>query len=139
MILVGMYVPKVPAEKKEKVSSDEKLPPLGKDVWILAFSGLILYMIMTVVQTKLSILVLSEKIGTPATVGVVSAILGVGVVVGGIAFFDLFKKMGRYISVLALAIACISTMFWQTRIVQRHWVLLSFALVFLNRSHDVPL
>ncbi len=98
--MIMVFIPKVPAEKIVKSDVAEKLPSLGKGVYLLSGCTFILFILISIMQIKLATFIIIGKLGDPSSIGLASAVLTGGAMVSGFLFGRLFKSFKRYTSVI---------------------------------------
>lgn len=106
IILVGIFVPKLPPENY-KASSGGKKEPMNKFVWALIIVGFFSFIICSVIQVKTGQLVQEKGFGASVETGWVSACATLGTFTGGLTFGRLYKKFGRWMLCISAVCAAI--------------------------------
>ncbi|KPU44338.1 putative transporter [Oxobacter pfennigii] len=114
LVLILIFIPRVPAEKKEYAEEKKEKKPFGAMVWLTVLSGTFMFMLFVPIQTKLTLVILKGGFGDSVVAGYARAFLTIGSVVGGIFFAALAKKNKKAVLILALTLATVSYYFLST-------------------------
>jgi predicted MFS family arabinose efflux permease len=109
IILAIAFIPNLPVEKQERVEKQSGLKrPLGQTTWALTLAALVIFVVGAVIQIKTSTLVEELRLGGPDVAAIVSMANTFGIVIGGLIFGFLYKKLQRWLFPVALlgAAAC---------------------------------
>lgn len=97
------FIPNLPPEPKAAKTSGSKRP-LGIATWAMVFCGFYCFVIGAVIQIKTSTFVAELGLGGSDVAGYVSAANTVGIVVCGLVFGTLYRKLDRWLYPISLAI-----------------------------------
>lgn len=105
LVLIVIYVPKVPAEKKEYTEVKQVNRSYGAKIWFTVLCGTFMFMIFCPIQAKLTLLILQNGFGDSLVAGYARAFLTIGSVTGGFIFAALAKKNKKMVLIIALILA----------------------------------
>ena len=103
-----IFLPKLPPEPRQQKESGGKKRPLGIATWAMVFCGFYCFVIGAVIQIKTSTFVAELGLGGSDVAGYVSAANTVGIVVCGLIFGTLYRKLDRWLYPVALAITTVA-------------------------------
>jgi predicted MFS family arabinose efflux permease len=113
IIMAIAFIPNLPVERVERAKEQKTGPkrPLGQTTWVLAVAALVIFVVGAVIQIKTSTLVEELHLGGSDVAAIVSMANTAGIVVGGLLFGFLYKKLQRWLFPIALLGAAVCY-FW---------------------------
>jgi MFS family permease len=108
ILLALIFVPNLPVERKDKqTKSDAPKRSFGITVWACVLAAFVIYTIGAVVQIKTSLLVPQIGAGGSVEASYVSMFQTAGIIVGGLSFGLLYKKLGRWLFPISLVVCAV--------------------------------
>lgn len=107
LLLIILFVPAVPPEKKEFADKENKKVSYSKDIILLMAIGSFFFMLFCIIQTKSTLLIIQSGMGDSVMAGNVRAVMTFGSVVGGFVFAYIMKRSKEATILLSLFLSAV--------------------------------